>query len=134
MEASISAVMRACTTDSDEERVTFGHIVGQLLAAGVERYHVDLCRAEKTYYLPTGESLVDPCLRFTCEVARAFAPPEVVAAIRASQMQQIRYREFCRRIMAAGCVGYVVSLVGRRAVYFGRSGEMNVEHFPPAAP
>lgn len=31
-----------------------------------------------------------------------------------------------------GCVGYHVSLAGRRAVYYGRSGETHVEQFPPA--
>ena len=34
------------------------------------------------------------------------------------------------KVLAAGCVGYIVSIVGRRAVYFGRSAETHVELFP----
>ena len=37
-------------------------------------------------------------------------------------------------ILAAGCVGYFVCLTGRRAVYFGRTGENYIEPFPPAKP
>jgi hypothetical protein len=32
--------------------------------------------------------------------------------------------------MAAGCAGYIVSFLGRRVVYFGRTAETHVEHFP----
>jgi uncharacterized protein YbcV (DUF1398 family) len=43
-----------------------------------------------------------------------------------------KYLTFCRQIMEAGCVGYLVSMQGRRAVYYGRSGETYVEPFPSA--
>ncbi len=33
-------------------------------------------------------------------------------------------------MMDAGCAGYFVSLIGRRAVYFGRTAETHVEPFP----
>ena len=132
MDIRITTVMDACTADSDAEQATFPHIIGQLMGVGVERYHADLCRGEKTYFLPSGESHVTPCLRIAGEPAAAFSAEQVGAAIRASQAQQIRYREFCRRVMAAGCVGYIVSLAGRRAVYYGRTGDLHVEHFPPA--
>ena len=58
----------------------------------------------------------------------------VMAAIGAIQQGQIRYREFCARIAASGCVGYLVSLAGRRAVYYGRTGETHVEYFPGSRP
>lgn len=35
--------------------------------------------------------------------------------------------------MAAGCAGYLVSLPGRRVVYYGRTGETHVELIPAAA-
>lgn len=132
MDRSITTVMQTCTGSSDAEQASFPDIIGQLMGVGVERYHADLCRAEKTYFLPSGESHVTPCLRIAGEPAAAFSAGQVEAAIRASQSQQIGYREFCRRIMDAGCVGYIVSLTGRRAVYYGRTGDMHVEHFPPA--
>jgi uncharacterized protein YbcV (DUF1398 family) len=48
--------------------------------------------------------------------------------------QEIAYREFCRQIADAGCVGYFVSLAGPRAVYYGRTGDERVEWFPGAKP
>jgi uncharacterized protein YbcV (DUF1398 family) len=59
-------------------------------------------------------------------------PPESRRRCGRIQAQKIKYREFCVRIADAGCVGYLVSLVGRRAVYYGRSGESYVEPFPTA--
>jgi hypothetical protein len=40
------------------------------------------------------------------------------------------YKAFCERVKAAGCAGYLVSFLGRRVVYFGRTAETHVEHFP----
>jgi hypothetical protein len=36
-------------------------------------------------------------------------------------------------VAQASCVGYMVPLAGRRAVYYGRTGESYVEPFPAAA-
>ena len=65
--------------------------------------------------------------------AAAFAANGVAAAVRAIQQKKIGYREFCERIAQAGCVGCMVSLAGRRAVYYGRTGDSYVEPFPAAA-
>jgi len=54
----------------------------------------------------------------------------IIIAIRAVQSGAIDYKEFCRRIAEAGCIFYLVSLTGRRAVYYGRSGEAHVDLFP----
>ncbi|TCH96683.1 DUF1398 domain-containing protein [Roseococcus sp. SYP-B2431] len=124
--------VEACTRLSDAERVTFGEVVGRLLAAGIERYHADLLRADKIYYLPGGESHRTPNHALAAPPAMAFSAPGVDAAVRAVQQGRIRYREFCARIAAAGCVGYIVSLAGRRAIYYGRKGDFHVEPFPPA--
>ncbi len=43
------------------------------------------------------------------------------------------YAGFCATVAAAGCAGYLVSFPGRRVVYFGRTAETHVEHFPKAA-
>ena len=48
------------------------------------------------------------------------------------QAGRTKYLTFCRQIMEAGCVGYLVSMQGRCAVYYGRSGETYVEPFPSA--
>ena len=63
-----------------------------------------------------------------------FSAEGVEKAVRAIQRQEIAYRKFCRLIADAGCVGYFVSLAGRRAVYYGRTGDEHVEWFPGAKP
>ena len=132
MNDNIKAVIAECTHASDEERITFPQVVGKLMAAGVERYHADLVRDEKIYYMPDGENERTPCYAVEVEPSHAFAASGVDAAVRAIQRGEIKYREFCARIAKAGCVGYIVSMAGKRAVYCGRSGEMHVEMFPGA--
>jgi uncharacterized protein YbcV (DUF1398 family) len=130
MDASIITLVREVTQASDEERITFPEVLARLMGAGVERYHADLQRWEKTYYLPSGEAQTVPCHGERADAAALFSAEGVEAAVRASQRGEIGYREFCRRALAAGCVGYLVSLAGRRVVYHGRTGEAHVEHFP----
>ncbi len=133
MDTNTKAVMEECSKGSDEERLTFPQVVAKLAEAGVERYHADLCRGDKTYYMPNGESHVVTLKSLATSPAREFSAPDVSATVRAIQAGKIGYREFCARIAAAGCVGYIVTLAGRRAVYYGRTGEEFVEWFPKAA-
>ena len=133
MQATTIEIMQECTDASDQERIGFGEVVTKLMQAGVERYHADLLRAEKIYYLPSGESHRVPAAQVDATPAAAFAADSVAAAVRAIQQKKIQYREFCERIAQAGCVGYMVSLAGRRAVYYGRTGDSYVEPFPAAA-
>ncbi len=131
-DTDLENVVRDCTRGSDEERISFPQVVGQLMAAGVERYRADLLRHEKTYYMPDGRSQVVRCAAIDGTPALDFSAAGVDAAVRDIQAGRIAYRDFCRRVMAAGCVDYIVSISGRRAVYFGRSGESHVEMFPGA--
>jgi len=133
MQADVVKVMQECTEASDQECITFPEVVMKLMQAGVERYHADLLRADKIYYLPSGESHRVPAAPIQATPAPAFAADGVAAAVRAIQQQKIQYREFCERIAQAGCVGYIVSMAGRRAVYYGRTGDSYVEPFPAAA-
>jgi uncharacterized protein YbcV (DUF1398 family) len=133
METDVKDVVRECTRASDEGRIVFPEVVGRLMRAGVERYHADLMRHEKTYYLPDGSSEVVPTAVVNVAPAREFSAAGVADAIRASQAGTISYRVFCERVLHAGCVGYDVSLAGRRAVYHGRTGDTHVEWFPQSA-
>jgi len=133
MDAHVKDVAREMSKASDEERITFPEVVKALTDVGIERYHTDLITARKTYYLPDGgfeETQVHkagaPALEFSAE--------GVEKAVRAIQRREVGYREFCRRIAEAGSVGYFVSLAGRRAVYYGRTGDEHVEWFPGAKP
>lgn len=130
MDERVKTIIEDCTHGSDQERLTFPEVVEKLASAGVERYHTDLVRREKIYYLPSGESMVVEATARHGQPAASFSAPEVEAAVRAIQARQIGYNEFCERIAGAGCASYVVSLVGRRVVYFGRSAESHVELMP----
>jgi uncharacterized protein YbcV (DUF1398 family) len=130
MNADVKAVLTECTEGSDDGLLTFPQVVQKLMAAGVERYHADLCRGEKTYYMPDGDSLTLPSAALEGKPEMNFAAADVEAAVRTIQRGQSTYLEFCEQILAAGCVGYFVTLAGRRAVYYGRSCELYVEPFP----
>lgn len=133
MDDGLIEVLRECTEGSDAGRMNFPDVVGRLKDAGVEHYHADLLRAEKTYYLPDGRSHRLACSPLAAAPVETFSQAAVSAAIRAIQGGRSTYKDFCRDIAAAGCVGYLVSLPGARAVYYGRSGETFVEPFPRAA-
>lgn len=123
-------VIEECTRASHEERITFGEVVGRLIAAGVERYHVDLVRGESTHFMPDGRSHRVTYEPVETRPADSFSADGVLAAVRSIQAGRTGYLTFCRQIMEAGCVGYLVAMRGRRAVYYGRSGETYVEPFP----
>ena len=127
------AVIEDCTHASHEERITFGEVVGRLIAAGAERYHVDLVRGETTCFMPDGRSHRVSYRAIDARPGDAFSADGVLVAIQAIQAGRTKYLTFCRQIMDAGCVGYLVSMQGKRVVYYGRSGETYVEPFPPAA-
>jgi uncharacterized protein YbcV (DUF1398 family) len=132
MDRAIHDVMVEASRASDEGNQGFGEIVKQLADAGVERYHQDFSRSERTYYLPDGESEVVRNVAVGATLADAFSASAVEAAVRAAQAGAIQYKEFCRRVMEAGCAGYLVSIAGRRVVYYGRSGDTHIEYFPGA--
>jgi uncharacterized protein YbcV (DUF1398 family) len=133
VDANAKKVVREMSEASDEERITFPEVVKALMAAGIERYHADLVAGRKTYYLPSGDFEETPAHK-AAGAAMTFSGEGVEKEVRAIQRQEIAYREFCRRIADAGCVGYFVSLAGRRAVYYGRTGDEHVEWFPGAKP
>jgi uncharacterized protein YbcV (DUF1398 family) len=129
---AVRNVMIECTVGSDHERITFPEVVMKLFAAGIEHYHADLQRSEKAYFLADGRFEVIPAHKVETPISAAFDAKGVDAAVRAIQAGQIKYREFCACIAAAGCCAYIVSMSGRRAVYYGRTGETHVELFPSA--
>jgi uncharacterized protein YbcV (DUF1398 family) len=130
MNAQFSTIVEECTADSDASRMSFPAVVGKLMSAGVERYHADLVRSEKAYFLPSGESRVIPNEKIDRAPAMTFSAPSVESAVKAIQHGEIDYKTFCERVMDAGCVGYHVSIAGRRVVYYGRTGDSHVEYFP----
>ena len=112
MDLQVRNVMIEASRASDEERMTFPEVVMKLMQAGVERYHADLVRGDKTYYLPNGESEVVAGEAVGIAPAGAFSAAGVDAAVRAIQAGKIQYRTFCNRI-AEGRVRRLSRVVGR---------------------
>ncbi|MBG1232461.1 DUF1398 domain-containing protein [Aestuariivirga litoralis] len=132
MNAEKIAIAKTCLAGSENGTMTFPQIVGTLMQAGFESYAVDFRRLSATYYLTEGDSVVLDMEIASAPVAAAFDDDAIKAAIKDAQkvVPGYTYRDFCKRVMNAGCAGYQVSFTGRRAVYYGRTAETHVEHFP----
>ena len=131
MDGKTIAVMRDCSVGSIEDTLRFPQVVAKLIAVGVESYHADLYRHEKTYYMPNGESHVEsePKLQFF-KVADTFDQEGVRRAIQQVQQGKIGYIAFMEQIAAAGVTHYFVFLQGKNVDYVGRRGEVWTEWFP----
>ncbi|WP_127089024.1 DUF1398 domain-containing protein [Aquabacter cavernae] len=129
---SLTSIAKACLDGAEAGSMTFPDIVRTLMAAGFESYAIDFRRARALYYTAEGDWLELQIHQVDGPVAAVFDVPRIRDAIR--QAQQLApgysYKGFCRTVVDAGCCGYVVSFLGRRAVYAGRTGETHVEHFP----
>jgi len=113
----------------------FPKVVGQLLAAGVEYYHVDYIGMKKTFYSADGDAVVTPInYEELPSVAREFSLEGIRADILDSQQNGQKYRDFTRRAMEAGVQGYFAFLRGKRVTYFGRQGDQHTEWFPGSQP
>ncbi len=133
MDANLTKVAQTCLDGAESGAMTFPLIVGMLIKEGFEGYAIDFRRATATYYLTDGDSVELPTRRAETPTAAAFDVGSVRAAIREAQqlVPGYTYAGFCRKVMAAGCAGYIVSFLGRRVLYFGRTAETHVELFPP---
>ena len=130
MQDSTQHTIRSTFEASNEGRIHFGQVIGQLVEAGVESYHVDYRCGRSTYFLPDGESL-DLTFEKPAEgIADTFDGDAVHAAIRGAQRGEVMYPAFKTLTQRAGCAGYTVWIAGRHVTYFGRRGETHVERFP----
>ena len=123
-------VMEEATSRSLQGTITFGEVVKNLLAIGVESYDADLVCMEKTYYMPNGQTHTEKLNYKGPGIAQDFSEQEVVTALKAIQKQEINYVEFLNRILKAGTTRYIVFLAGKKAIYYGRRGDFYIENFP----
>jgi uncharacterized protein YbcV (DUF1398 family) len=134
MDAQQKAIAQNCKDAAENNMMAFPQIIGILLESGFESYTVDFRRQTATYYLPNGESVEFKTHGTAIPVATALDVTALGAAIRDAQnlVPGYTYKGFCAKAKEAGCAGYMVSFPGKRAVYFGRTGETHVEYFPGA--
>jgi uncharacterized protein YbcV (DUF1398 family) len=132
MESQWIEIARENLTAAYAGSKNFPAIVQSLSAAGFESYTIDYRRHTATYYRADGDSVELATEASDSPVAAAFQAELVAQAVRAAQANApgYTYRGFCEQVKAAGCAGYMVSFLGRRVVYQGRTGETHVEHFP----
>jgi uncharacterized protein YbcV (DUF1398 family) len=130
------AIARATHEGSESGAVSFPQSIQMLMAAGFDGYLVDLRRATRTYYLSSGETAEFSSPPPSKPVGANFEAETIRQAIKEAQELKpgYTYQGFCAKIAAAGCAGYVVSLLGTRVLYFGRSGETHTEYFPGTKP
>ena len=115
--------------------LSFPDVVSNLLAAGVEYYHVDYAGMKKTFYSAEGGTVVSPInYENLPPVAPEFSVEEIRANILDSQRNGQAYRDFTHRAMEAGVQGYFAFLRGKRVTYLGRQGDHHTEWFPGTGP
>jgi len=132
MTTKLSDVAQKCLHAAYAGTMDFPEIVGTLIGAGFEGYNVDYRAATATYFLTDGTCFALNLPEGHEPVAKAFDAASIQRAIREAQTRApgYTYAGFCSTVMAAGCAGYMVSFLGKRAVYYGRTAETHVEHFP----
>lgn len=128
-------VARATLAGSESGEISFAESVRMLVDAGLDGYAVDFRRSTRAYYMPDGTTLeleTEP----TQPVAERFDAARIKEALREAQalVPGYTYKGFCAKVAAAGCAGYLVSLVGKRVLYHGRTGETHTEYFPGTQP
>lgn len=124
--------LAAATLDGS---MPFPAIVGELIAQGVEYYHVDYAARSFTFYSNEGATLT-AALQYEGlpSISSQWDAAALKAAIVDSQQHGQKFRQFCERAMRAGVQGYFAFLRGRRVTYLGRNGDHHVEWFPGAKP
>jgi uncharacterized protein YbcV (DUF1398 family) len=128
-------VAEAAFEGSEANTLTFPEGVKMIAAAGFNGYLVDYPSGTRTYHHSNGEV-------FTFQ-GHAYPPVDafdaviVQTAIREAQLMDpdYTYHGFCRKVTElGGAVGYLVSIVGKRVLYFGVNGETYTEYFPGTGP
>ena len=132
MDSKHQDIARQCLEGAESGTMTFPETVGTLTAGAFDGYLVDLRLSKAIYYLQDGRGLDLPTQLSSVAVATQFNVDVVETAIREAQalVPGYRYKRFCDKVKRAGCAGYLVSFLGRRVLYFGRTGETHSEYFP----
>lgn len=130
MSIEAKSVIEECVRRSHQGTISFAEVVDKLTQIGVETYLADYRRRQNVYYLPSGETYAVTVAPPETPVAETFDADAVGQAVRGAQSGAVKYPEFMQRTMAGGCIGYFVWIAGRHVQYFGRRGEVHIEHFP----
>jgi uncharacterized protein YbcV (DUF1398 family) len=128
----MQAIAHKCLEGAESNNMTFPQVVSTLMGVGFEGYSVDFRRGRVAYYSSCGDTVELSATKPALPVAPDFNATAVKEAIREAQtlVPGYTYKGFIAKVAGAGCAGYMVSFLGRRVLYFARSAETHVEHFP----
>lgn len=132
MDAERIAIAKACLNAANDGSMGFPQIIRRLVGAGFEGYSVDYRCNSQIYYLPSGDNVELAMPHSAGSVAEILDSASVEALVQWAQADSpdYSYAAFCEKVKGAGCAGYLVSFLGRRVVYYGRTAETHVELFP----
>jgi uncharacterized protein YbcV (DUF1398 family) len=136
MDANWKELAHTVSEASETGAMNFGQIVKTLMDAGFDGYDVDYRRSTRTFFLPDGQFLVTEAHAVGLPVGERFETSVVREAIREAQTGApgYTYAGFCSKVVRAGCAGYHVSILGKKVLYYGRTGETHTEYFPGTGP
>ena len=130
MNPNTKEVIEKCAHESRAGLLTFSEVLSRLVDVGVESYFADYRNNSTTYYLSSNEAHSVPMEMPLVEIPNSFSKDGIVSAILSAQSDAVRYPEFLKLTMSAGCIGYIVWITGKHVSYFGRQGEVHAERFP----
>jgi hypothetical protein len=128
-------VAKASFEGTETNTLTFPEGVRMIAAAGFNGYLVDYCAGTRTYHHSNGEAFTFRGLPYP--PVDTFDAELVKAAIKEAQLlvPGYTYQGFSRKVTGlGGAAGYLVSIVGKRVLYFGMNGETHTEYFPGTGP
>ncbi len=96
------------------------------MAVGVESYFADFRNQLTTYYLSSNGAHAVPMTMPSIDIPISFNKDSIVSAIRGAQSDAVRYPEFLKLTMSAGCVGYMVWIAGKHVSYFWQQCEVHI--------
>ena len=132
MDADAISLLAKATLDGS---MPFPKIIGELIANGVEYYHVDYVLNSFTFSSAAGSAVtVALTLEGLPSISSEWDVTALKGAILDSQQNGQKFRQFCERAMLAGVQGYFAFLRGQRVTYLSRGGNQHVEWFPGARP
>jgi uncharacterized protein YbcV (DUF1398 family) len=103
--------------------MTLAELAETFGAIGVERFHVDLVRDETTVYHGDYTAVL-PTYAPPKRPARRFSAADIGLALNGAEARAYTFPTFCVLALEAGCVGFIVSIVGQRVLYYGEAGEV----------
>jgi uncharacterized protein YbcV (DUF1398 family) len=103
---------------------TFGEVLKHLSEFGVQRFHIDLVKHERTLYSRNDEVYVEKfVLDRPAQACTEFSQKGIDEAIALIQTNEIEFVELLARYTTSGVAGYLVFIDGDRIFFYGRNGE-----------